>query len=94
MLEFEWDQFIEIKKKELQGDTWVFEDKAITFVNGYLVGGPHDFIKWAQETHNWEDFRPMPLYETLAEEAYKTYISSQKVSPLQLETPQLQNSTC
>ena len=36
-----------------------------------LIGGPEAFMNWAQQEHNYENFRPMPLYETLAEQAYK-----------------------
>merc|ERR1711976_604531 len=76
MLEFEWDLFIEAKCKELGGEMWVFKDKAVAFVNSQLIGGPEDFLDWAEKEHNYENFRPLPLYHTLAEEAYKGYLNS------------------
>ncbi|XP_062596471.1 uncharacterized protein LOC134257913 [Saccostrea cucullata] len=78
MLEFEWDLFIDAKKKALRGETWTFEEKAICFSNGMLIGGggPDDFVIWAEDNFNFEEFRPLPLYETLMEEAYLTHLSS------------------
>ncbi|XP_069135671.1 uncharacterized protein [Argopecten irradians] len=76
MLEFEWDLFIDAKKKELRGETWTFEEKAICFVNGQLLGGPEKFILWAEENFGFEEFRPLPLYSTLTEESYKDYLNS------------------
>ena len=65
--------------QELRGETWVFSEAAIVTVNGVLIGGPTDFLKWAEQEQNYENFRPMALYETLAEEAYKEHLNSQKV---------------
>ena len=76
MLEFEWDLYIEAKRKELRGETWCFNDKTITFVNGELMGGTHIFFEWAEEEQNYDNFRPIPLYETLAEEAYVNYLNT------------------
>jgi len=61
---------------------WVFEEKALAFVNGELKKGPKDFIKWAEEEHNYEDFRPEPLYKVLAEEAYTKHLNSKSVGNL------------
>lgn len=71
MVEFEWDLYIEAKKKELRGETWTFEEKAIAFKNGQLIGGPEDFLKWAATNYNYEEYRPDPLLLTLTEESYK-----------------------
>ena len=48
-------------------------------MNNELVGGPDDFITWAEENHNFEEYRPDPLYYTLTEEAYKAKLNSQNV---------------
>ena len=58
---------------------WAFDEKAITFVNGVLIGGPKEFLQWAETKHCYENFRPLPLYVTLAEEAYKAYLNSKPV---------------
>ncbi|KAK7457279.1 hypothetical protein BaRGS_00039251 [Batillaria attramentaria] len=76
MLQFEWDMFIDEKRRALRGEAWQFEEKVITFVDGELIGGPEDFIQWAMEKHNFEEFRPMPLYITLTEEGYKGHLNS------------------
>ncbi|XP_041354876.1 peptidyl-prolyl cis-trans isomerase slr1251-like [Gigantopelta aegis] len=78
MLEFEWDLYIDEKRKELRGEMWKFEEKAIIFVNGELIGGPEDFLSWAEENHNFAEFRPKPLYLTLTEAGYKTHLNSKK----------------
>ncbi|XP_060562468.1 probable inactive peptidyl-prolyl cis-trans isomerase-like 6 [Ruditapes philippinarum] len=75
-VEFEWDLYIDAKKKELRGETWTFEEKAITFQNGKLIGGPEDFLRWAAENHNYEEYRPQPLLEILTEEQYKSCLNN------------------
>ncbi len=35
-----------------------------------------EFMKWAEADHNYSNFRPEPLYITLAEEAYTGYLNS------------------
>ncbi|GFS05730.1 peptidyl-prolyl cis-trans isomerase [Elysia marginata] len=77
MLQFDWDIYIEKKRKELRGEVWAFQDKAIAFVNDELLGGPEDLIAWAEDNHCFEEYRPEPLYDTLTEEAYKAKLNSQ-----------------
>jgi hypothetical protein len=64
----------------LRGETWTFEEKAITFQNGKLMGGPEDFLRWAAENHNYEEYRPQPLLEILTEEQYKSCLNNKNVS--------------
>ncbi|BFZ09205.1 hypothetical protein BsWGS_12244 [Bradybaena similaris] len=78
MLQFDWDIFIDQKRKELRGEVWSFNEKAIAFVNGELIGGPDDLIGWAENEHNFEEYRPEALYYTLTEEAYTSKLNSQK----------------
>ncbi|KAK3098704.1 hypothetical protein FSP39_022239 [Pinctada imbricata] len=77
MLEFEWDLYIDGKRKELRGETWCFAEKAICFCDGQLVGGPDSFVIWAEDNYNFEEFRPLPLFETLTEESYLSQLNSQ-----------------
>jgi len=58
---------------------WVFDDKAICFANGMLLGGPQEIMKWAEDDQDYVNFRPLSLYSTLAEEAYHLYRTSAKV---------------
>lgn len=67
-------------KQELRGETWTFNEKAITFQNGKLIGGPNDFINWAIQNFNYEEYRPKPLLHTLTEEAYKATLNNKNVS--------------
>lgn len=66
--------------QELGGDMWVFKDKAVIFMNDHLIGGPEDLMVWAEDRFNYKNFRPLPLYETLAEACYKKYLNSTNVS--------------
>lgn len=65
--------------KELKCELWSFEDKALVFVNDEVLGGPKEFISWAEETDCYENFRPIALYEVLAQESYKNFIESKNV---------------
>jgi len=65
--------------QELKGDTWVFDSNAMIFCNKQLIGCPTDFVAWAEENHNYEIFRPMALYQTLAEQQYKEYMNKDEV---------------
>ncbi|XP_076445414.1 putative inactive peptidyl-prolyl cis-trans isomerase-like 6 [Babylonia areolata] len=76
MLQFEWDLYINEKKRALRGEAWQFSEKAITFVDGELIGGPDDFIAWAKQNYNFEEFRPKPLHVTLTEEGYVRHLNS------------------
>lgn len=49
------------------------------FKDNQLIGDTQDFLDWAIEKHNFEDFRNEILYETLRKEAYANYISNTKV---------------
>ncbi|XP_070567551.1 probable inactive peptidyl-prolyl cis-trans isomerase-like 6 [Ptychodera flava] len=75
LLEFAWETYIDGKRHEVRGETWAFNEKAICFLNGQLIGGVQDFMKWAVDEWQYEDFRPTPLYFALAEEAYKSYLT-------------------
>lgn len=75
-VEFEWDLYIDAKRKELRGETWTFKDKAIIFQNGKLIGGPSDFLQWAAENYNYEEYRPASLLQILTEEAYKDCLNN------------------
>ncbi len=52
----------------------------MVFVDGNFIGGTAEFIEWADRNFQYADFRPTPLYDTLAEDAYKSYLNAKKVS--------------
>ena len=51
----------------------------MVFVDNKLIGDTKTFLKWAIDTHNFEEFRSDSLYETLRKEAYASYILNTKV---------------
>ena len=59
---------------------WKFAEKAIIFVNGDVIGGQKEFINWAKDRYNFQDFRPLSLYAIIAMEDYKQHMNYQNVS--------------
>jgi len=37
-------------------------------------------VVWAEDNFGFEEFRPLPLYETLTDEAYISHLNSKNVS--------------
>ncbi|PAA59308.1 hypothetical protein BOX15_Mlig016826g1, partial [Macrostomum lignano] len=70
LLEFEWADFIRQTVREAGGEFWTFDDQAAVFLDGQLRGSAQWLLQWAMETYGYEDFRPLPLYRTLTEDAY------------------------
>lgn len=79
MLEFEWSNWLANKKKELKGEVWAFNDVVMVFFDDALIGNYNEFIQWAVENYNFEDFRNEILYETLRKEAYANYLQKTNV---------------
>lgn len=76
MLEFEWSMWLDSKKLELKGEVWAFTDVVMIFADDKLIGDSRSFIRWAIDSHNFEDFRNEALYETLRKEAYAAFIAN------------------
>ncbi|XP_054753263.2 uncharacterized protein LOC129259022 [Lytechinus pictus] len=78
LLEFQWEQYVEEQRKALRDETWVFNEKAMTYVHTHgdcaFLGGPKALQEWAQEHFEYRECKPLPLYMALAEEAYKEHI--------------------
>jgi peptidyl-prolyl cis-trans isomerase-like 6 len=70
LLEFEWNEYKTEKMKELRGELWAFKGEAMIFLDGEVIGSPEEFLHWAKEEYDYDDFRPQGLYETITEEAY------------------------
>ncbi|XP_031558877.1 probable inactive peptidyl-prolyl cis-trans isomerase-like 6 [Actinia tenebrosa] len=77
-LECDWISFIQAKKKELKGEVWGFDDNVIIFINEEVVGGKDEFLKWANDNYNYQDFRPLPLWYAMAKESYKNHLIDTK----------------
>ncbi|KAM7445948.1 putative inactive peptidyl-prolyl cis-trans isomerase-like 6 [Porites harrisoni] len=78
LLECEWDAFIREKKKEIRREVWGFKENVITFLDDELIGGHEEFLKWASENYAYRDFRPLPLWHAVRNEAYKNYLLETK----------------
>ncbi|XP_026643279.1 problable inactive peptidyl-prolyl cis-trans isomerase-like 6 isoform X2 [Microtus ochrogaster] len=63
--EFAWDQYLQEKKRELKGETWVYSSYVMCFINDQLLGNAFDLKKWAQKVWDVVDVRPSALYEAL-----------------------------
>ncbi|XP_071819834.1 peptidyl-prolyl cis-trans isomerase slr1251-like [Apostichopus japonicus] len=74
LLEFDWNLFCEEQKKALRGETWAFTEQAMVFVDGELLGGPKELLKWAADTY--VEYKPEDLYIAMAEEAYQEHLES------------------
>lgn len=85
MLEFEWSVWLNNKKLELKGETWEFNDAAMTFLDDQLIGDYKAFLKWSIDNFNFEDCRNPTLYETLRKEAYANYLVKTKNTYVYLE---------
>ncbi|KAI0221765.1 putative inactive peptidyl-prolyl cis-trans isomerase-like 6 [Lamellibrachia satsuma] len=78
LLEFQWNLFLETKRRELRGDMWQFNESTLVYVDDLLIGGPKEFIQWAEEEHGYENFRPVALYTTIAEQEYKNFLNNKR----------------
>ncbi|EDO41091.1 predicted protein [Nematostella vectensis] len=78
LLECDWVSFIQGKKKEIKGEMWGFEESVLVFIDGQPIGGKEDFLKWAQESFNFQDFRSLPLWYAMAKASYKDHLLSLK----------------
>ncbi|XP_038048120.1 probable inactive peptidyl-prolyl cis-trans isomerase-like 6 [Patiria miniata] len=76
LLEFEWEMYLREERKKLRGETWAFEDKAVAYLDGDLIGGPTDLENWATEHWKYQPCWPQDLYEAHAEVAYKDYLNA------------------
>ena len=52
------------------------------FSENELLGNHQQFVEWAEEQFNYEDFRPELLHAAVAEEAYKDHFLNSKVRTL------------
>ena len=49
------------------------------FCDDELIGNQEEFISWAKEEFNFDDFRPELFYSAVAEEAYRDHFVNSKV---------------
>jgi peptidyl-prolyl cis-trans isomerase-like 6 len=51
----------------------------MAFIDDDFLGGLEWFLNWATENYDYDDFRTIPLYQTLAAEQYVDHLNSKKV---------------
>ncbi|KAI3383124.1 hypothetical protein SNEBB_004485 [Seison nebaliae] len=86
LIEFDWDQFIRKKIKEIGGHMWTYSDNLLIFLEDQLIVSPEDnmmpagslnaFISWAKVYFAYEDYRDESIYEKLMLENYVNYMNS------------------
>ncbi|KAH0508534.1 Peptidyl-prolyl cis-trans isomerase-like 6 [Microtus ochrogaster] len=78
--EFAWDQYLQEKKRELKGETWVYSSYVMCFINDQLLGNAFDLKKWAQKVWDVVDVRPSALYEALTLNYSTKFLKDTKAS--------------
>jgi len=78
MHEFQWKEFVEKKKAEMQGETWGFKNDVLCFVDNEPIHSEIELFKWAKTNHNHDDYRPEDLYLAIAKEQYNQYFLDNK----------------
>ncbi|KAK7808519.1 hypothetical protein U0070_003156 [Myodes glareolus] len=78
--EFAWDQYLQEKKRELKGETWVYSSYVMCFINDQLLGNAFDLKKWAQKVWDVVDVRPSALYEALTLDYSTKFLKDTKAS--------------
>uniref|UniRef100_A0ACB8GCP9 Uncharacterized protein n=1 Tax=Sphaerodactylus townsendi TaxID=933632 RepID=A0ACB8GCP9_9SAUR len=78
LLEFEWAEYLQEKKKELRGEVWEYPSNVMCFVDGHLVGDEKMLLKWAYEVWDYKDFKPTALYQAITEDFFTKYMRGKK----------------
>ena len=75
MLEFDWRIYLEQIILCEKGEMWMFSQNALFFNGEQVIGGIEQFQKYIAETFQYTNYRPLILYEAMAEEAYQNYFA-------------------
>eukprot|EP00062_Callorhinchus_milii_P008386 gi/632951033/ref/XP_007891072.1/ PREDICTED: peptidyl-prolyl cis-trans isomerase-like 6 isoform X2 [Callorhinchus milii] len=75
--EFAWIEFL-TEKQKMKGDVWGFSSKVMCFINDTLIGDEKEFLKWAEEEFDYQDFRPNALFEALADDFNFKFLTKNK----------------
>jgi len=71
LLEVEWSEFRAARTREVGGEMWAFAEPVLVCLNGQVLGSHRELVAWASRELGFADFRPLPLYVTLAASAYQ-----------------------
>ncbi|XP_074804315.1 putative inactive peptidyl-prolyl cis-trans isomerase-like 6 isoform X2 [Natator depressus] len=78
LLEFAWHEYLQEKKKELKGETWEYPSSVMCFIDGQLLGSEQELLKWAYDKWNYQDFKPVALYQAITEDFYTKHMQNSK----------------
>ena len=71
LLEYEWKAFLRTKRAELRGETWAYDSKCMVFLDKQLLGNAEQFLNWAKNTFDHENFRDEELLGVFSHEEYR-----------------------
>nr|XP_028578979.1 probable inactive peptidyl-prolyl cis-trans isomerase-like 6 isoform X5 [Podarcis muralis] len=78
LLQFAWDEYLQEKKKELKGETWEYPSNVMCFIDGQLVGDEKQLLQWAYDVWDYEDFKPVALYEAITQDFLTKYMRNKQ----------------
>ncbi|KAH1172792.1 probable inactive peptidyl-prolyl cis-trans isomerase-like 6 isoform X1 [Mauremys reevesii] len=78
LLEFAWHEYLQEKKKELKGETWEYPSSVMCFIDGQLLGSEQELLKWAYDKWNYQDFKPVALYQAITEDFCTKHMQNSK----------------
>ncbi|XP_074844923.1 putative inactive peptidyl-prolyl cis-trans isomerase-like 6 isoform X1 [Carettochelys insculpta] len=64
--------------EELKGETWEYSSSVMCFIDGQLLGNEKELLKWAYEEWNYQDFKPVALYQVITEDFCTKYMQNSK----------------
>jgi len=80
MHDFQWKEFVQKKKAEMQGEAWGFKNDVLCFVNNEPIYSEKELFNWAKINHDHDDYRPEDLYLAIAKEQYNQYFLDNKTN--------------
>ncbi|KAG6934647.1 peptidylprolyl isomerase like 6, partial [Chelydra serpentina] len=70
--------YLQEKKKELKGETWEYPSSVMCFIDGQLLGSEQELLKWAYDKWNYQDFKPVALYQAITEDFCTKHMQNSK----------------
>ncbi|XP_043398726.1 probable inactive peptidyl-prolyl cis-trans isomerase-like 6 isoform X1 [Chelonia mydas] len=64
--------------EELKGETWEYPSSVMCFIDGQLLGSEQELLKWAYDKWNYQDFKPVALYQAITEDFYTKHMQNSK----------------
>nr|XP_014429179.1 peptidyl-prolyl cis-trans isomerase-like 6 isoform X3 [Pelodiscus sinensis] len=64
--------------EELKGETWEYPSNVMCFIDGQLLGSEKELLKWAYDKWNYQDFKPVALYQAITEDFCTKHMQNSK----------------